>query len=668
MSAEENGISKDEGLKNCSTLLADSQAGNWDFGQIPEGDHISETPQFTDQQENSKKRKFDHDVKLPGCSIASSVPRQAQRTKMRDAGTIKSPDDMNASSSIEKSNSSSSTEKLPRQYKTFVYVDDDGEYVEMKAPVDGPAGFRHLPTNQNLTLRNTRGNHQGRLDSWLSSASAMSSTSSSDKAGLQSFDPSVARNFSTNKSSNIDLGNCMTDEELEQRIKAGSFNSPQAISEGDKVLEYEEIENDKIVYTEEDIENHLQSLVISRPTESLPNLGQQIGQPEHSEIDAVNLEDLRRGVTVELHDGSFLRIESVRKDCWRVAVIKGYELERNARCGRKFPDLGVNELVWITEINGQEHQAGLDAVLQEVRLSEVKRLRTVIFTNQPYSQLSFKNELEQSNQKLEDINRPEVEESGRLYCRWKYIQVHNRLKTDAEASISLLSYDEAAGVGCLEPSDVRKNWRGDSRSVPGGDSIKPQIDPETNEETTLQRYTLGDCFCGAGGVSRGAIQAGLDVAWAFDNDMLAIHAHRKNFRNHGTESLLTSDAQFMDKIKQNGYYADVVHYSPPCQGFSEANHNHNWKLDFKNRKALFSVRDLTERLRPRIATVEETTGLPKLHPEWFDSLINNFLSVGYSVRWKMVRCQGFGIPQSRVRLVLVAAAYVFVSSLHSFNC
>lgn len=74
-----------------------------------------------------------------------------------------------------------------------------------------------------------------------------------------------------------------------------------------------------------------------------------------------------------------------------------------------------------------------------------------------------------------------------------------------------------------------------------------------------------------------------------------------------------------------------------------------------NEAALLSVWQLIEYLKPRVVTLEETEGLPSRHAEWFSLLINIFTSLGYSVRWKVVQCKEYGIPQTRKRLLIIAA-------------
>ena len=165
-----------------------------------------------------------------------------------------------------------------------------------------------------------------------------------------------------------------------------------------------------------------------------------------------------------------------------------------------------------------------------------------------------------------------------------------------------------------------------------------------------QRYTFGDCFSGVGGMSRGAVSAGLRVNWAFDFDLPACQAYTLNF--FGTLVYNVWADQFS---KSTGdHKCDICHLSPPCQYFSAA-HTIQGKDDEMNTASLFAIFDLLEKAKPRIVTLEQTSGLPCRHPLFFNAVINMFTSRGFSVRWKIMNCADFGLPQRRTRLFIVAS-------------
>jgi DNA (cytosine-5)-methyltransferase 1 len=78
--------------------------------------------------------------------------------------------------------------------------------------------------------------------------------------------------------------------------------------------------------------------------------------------------------------------------------------------------------------------------------------------------------------------------------------------------------------------------------------------------------------------------------------------------------------------------------------------------DEKNRAVLFSVGVLVNKLRPRILTLEQTFGLlSPTNEAYFNVMVQEFTSLGYSVRWKVVELDGWGVPQTRKRLIMIGS-------------
>lgn len=396
--------------------------------------------------------------------------------------------------------------------------------------------------------------------------------------------------------------------------------------------------------------------VFSRSRDSLgrSNFAPELQITQVKNVGPVSL-PLRQGIVAEMLDGSYLWIQSVHHGPCMLSSIKGYRLVRDRTLGAMLPDKRVNELVWINEVDFDGFQAGLESIVHKELARNVRRIREVTFTNQPWSMLSWEHE----NGGQVDFESPrlsQIEDHGRLYCRWKYIELQSYAKSNLDRSLRLLNPDEAHDIGRLESKEIRKLW-GASRQAQRSHT-REVLNVETEEVEQQRQYTMGDCFCGAGGVSRAAIQAGLDLRWAFDKDRSVIWTHRRNFERYGTKSMQINVAEFVQMLEIDRMYADIVHYSPPCQGFSAANRNTNPQLDLINREVLCSIQQMTEKMQPRIATIEETAGLENRHEEWFKLLLNIFTSIGYSVQWGFLDCRNFGVPQTRKRLFVIAAACV----------
>ena len=101
-----------------------------------------------------------------------------------------------------------------------------------------------------------------------------------------------------------------------------------------------------------------------------------------------------------------------------------------------------------------------------------------------------------------------------------------------------------------------------------------------------RKYTLGDAFCGAGGVSRGAVDAGLHVEWGFDDDEQAMDSYEANFGRLGTDCLREAVFDFLQTPQS---VVDILHCSPPCQTFSWAKTVKTPEQDEKNEAVLFSI-------------------------------------------------------------------------------
>ena len=168
------------------------------------------------------------------------------------------------------------------------------------------------------------------------------------------------------------------------------------------------------------------------------------------------------------------------------------------------------------------------------------------------------------------------------------------------------------------------------------------------------KLTIADAFCGGGGVSEGAGQAGFAVVVSFDHKGKKIVTHQLNFPD--CNSIRCSVNEFIERFKDRRLQVDVLHLSPPCQPYSAANTRPNEAKNDQNQAPLFACADVIRSLRPRIVTIEETPGILKRHPEWFNALVQQLSELGFSLRWATLRCADFGVPQKRERLIIIAAA------------
>ena len=173
--------------------------------------------------------------------------------------------------------------------------------------------------------------------------------------------------------------------------------------------------------------------------------------------------------------------------------------------------------------------------------------------------------------------------------------------------------------------------------------------PNTHLSKGHPKYTFGDAFCGAGGMSRAAEMAHFRVTWGVDCDEPAIQAYQMNFP--AATPYHTHVDQLLGNLSES-ILVDVLHISPPCQPYSKA-HTVPGKNDESNEAALFAITGLLEASRPRFATVEQTDGI--LDHEFLPALVSPFLDKGFSVAFRVLYGSEYGVPQLRKRLVVIAA-------------
>ena len=238
--------------------------------------------------------------------------------------------------------------------------------------------------------------------------------------------------------------------------------------------------------------------------------------------------------------------------------------------------------------------------------------------------------------KLRLTNRPFPEvrdlENDVLVCRWKYVEKpDSRIK---ELVIQRLAENEADQDYRVSDHDLWVKWRNHNPNRPISCS-----------------YTLGDTFSGAGGVTCGALMAGIDVKWCVELCDKASDTFELN--SPATQIYTMGVDRFVD-IAKDYHQVDILHVSPVCKTFSAA-HTRPCASDEQNEATLFAVRSLVEKARPRVITVEQTVGLPQRHKSHFHSLMHQLTDLGFNLRAATLNFAHFGVTQERKRLIIIAS-------------
>ncbi|KAL8855483.1 MAG: hypothetical protein Q9178_007865 [Gyalolechia marmorata] len=175
--------------------------------------------------------------------------------------------------------------------------------------------------------------------------------------------------------------------------------------------------------------------------------------------------------------------------------------------------------------------------------------------------------------------------------------------------------------------------------------------PKTSRFSTNQ-YTFNDYFCGAGGMSRAAYQTGLHIQDAFDFDKNACRSYQMNFPHANLHCVWAHEFANLPMHRR----VDIAHFSPSCKFFSDC-HTRAGKDDEMNTASWTVIGELLTRSKPRVVIVEQTYGLVlrARHQGYLNALIQVFTSRGFSIRWRLLHCADYGLPQMRLRTFMIAS-------------
>lgn len=168
-----------------------------------------------------------------------------------------------------------------------------------------------------------------------------------------------------------------------------------------------------------------------------------------------------------------------------------------------------------------------------------------------------------------------------------------------------------------------------------------------------KKYKVLDMFCGAGGLSKGFIDADYEVVLGVDFDDAAL----KTFEaNHGKAKPMKldlfkdSEMDFLIKEAQKNKI-DVLVGGPPCQGFSLAGSRD--EKDDRN-KLYERMVQLAKEIKPKAIILENVPGMITLYGgKAKDRILSDFSELGYNMTYKILYAPDYGVPQIRKRVFFV---------------
>ena len=158
-------------------------------------------------------------------------------------------------------------------------------------------------------------------------------------------------------------------------------------------------------------------------------------------------------------------------------------------------------------------------------------------------------------------------------------------------------------------------------------------------------YSVVDLFAGAGGLSLGFTQTGnYKVVAAFEKNEFAAETYKRN--NPEVELYNDVCSANYDELKKKHGNIDIVIGGPPCQGFSNANRQHNTAINQNNMLVKQYIRAILE-LNPK-AFIMENVGMLK-------SDVHKFYKTSDDINL----IQEYGIETQHSKIFLLAREFFF---------
>lgn len=171
-------------------------------------------------------------------------------------------------------------------------------------------------------------------------------------------------------------------------------------------------------------------------------------------------------------------------------------------------------------------------------------------------------------------------------------------------------------------------------------------------EHLMGEPTCIDLFCGAGGLSEGFTNAGFRLVAATDMDAPSANTFRQRHPNTPFIEAKIEDLTSEDlSCGLSAGELDCMVGGPPCQTFSIYNHKRGLQDE---RSGLFRhYLRIVQELMPKAVVIENVTGLLSM-PRAVQEICGKLGGLGYSVEHRVLKAEGYGVPQERRRVFFVA--------------
>ena len=175
-------------------------------------------------------------------------------------------------------------------------------------------------------------------------------------------------------------------------------------------------------------------------------------------------------------------------------------------------------------------------------------------------------------------------------------------------------------------------------------------------EVPKSEMTFVDCFCGAGGLSKGLEMAGIHGLCGLDWFKEAGETYSRNFSHpfvNGDITLPEVKQKFYDTVEKQlgGNHVSIVAGGFPCQGFSMAG---NRIVDDPRNSLYKELLEIVKHLRPDFVLCENVKGLRSMLGGMVEQkILSDFRAIGYEMNVTTLCAADYYVPQKRERVIFI---------------
>lgn len=173
----------------------------------------------------------------------------------------------------------------------------------------------------------------------------------------------------------------------------------------------------------------------------------------------------------------------------------------------------------------------------------------------------------------------------------------------------------------------------------------------------MEKFKLGELFCGPGGLACGALQSKSDDgrftiehAWANDYDPDTCETYIKNLCPDAPETVYCGDVRELD-IKSLGSI-DAFCYGFPCNSFSNVGKHKGLENEKFGQLYWYGI-EVLKTYKPKWFVAENVSGIRSAGSGDFEIILNDMRDAGYKLNVNLYKSEQYGIPQTRHRVIIV---------------